>query len=248
MLRFAPLILVGCLVLGSFSIVPIGSNRKSQNNSWDVFLLALIWPGDYCKTLSPCSIPCEIDYFTIHGLWPNRNDSTYPSYCPGKNFDSNAIADLEDQLHTYWTDYKSPTTDDFYKHEFDKHGNCAIDAHLDGLSNEHDYFELALLLRESLDTVGALKAGGIYPSASKSFTLSHFQDVVSRKMSVKPILSCHGSTLSNGKKVSALTQISYCLDKSYNYITCSDQILQHSIKTGGCDVDEIYMLPIQCTK
>ena len=71
------------------------------------------------------------DSWTIHGLWPNRCDGAYDAYCdPSREVDS-VTAVLEGygqtELLAYmtenWPDYQGDD-DDFWNHEYNKHGTC----------------------------------------------------------------------------------------------------------------------------
>lgn len=85
--------------------------------------------------------------FTVHGLWPQRADGSWPQSCdPRDELDEDQIEDLLPQLQSAWPSY---TTDDytFWNHEWTKHGTCAVSV-IDG---EKDYFEEVLRLHNSLN-------------------------------------------------------------------------------------------------
>ncbi|CAL1407920.1 unnamed protein product [Linum trigynum] len=82
---------------------------KSKQREFDYFMLALQWPATYCRFTKKCcnqnaccrgeNSPTE---FTIHGLWPDYNDGSYPSCCGGSNFNEKEISTLLDPLNKYW--------------------------------------------------------------------------------------------------------------------------------------------------
>ncbi|XP_060962888.1 ribonuclease 2 [Cannabis sativa] len=43
--------------------------------------------------------------FTIHGLWPNYNDGTWPACCTKKSFDEKEVSTLLGALEKYWPTY-----------------------------------------------------------------------------------------------------------------------------------------------
>ncbi|GFZ13370.1 ribonuclease 2 [Actinidia rufa] len=86
-----------------------GVAEARKQREFDYFALALQWPGTYCqKTRHCCSsnaccrgsnAPTE---FTIHGLWPDYNDGTWPACCTHSEFDMGKVSPLLDGLNKYW--------------------------------------------------------------------------------------------------------------------------------------------------
>jgi ribonuclease T2 len=65
---------------------------------YDFFFLVLQWPGSYCDTKQSCCYPRSgkpAADFGIHGLWPNRDDGSYPQNCdPDSEFDPSKVHPL----------------------------------------------------------------------------------------------------------------------------------------------------------
>lgn len=78
--------------------------------------------------------------YTIHGLWPQESETSWPSYCTRQPFDPSKIQDLLPELEKYWYAYDKHNQH-FWKHEWEKHGTCS------GM-DEHTYFSTALRLRK----------------------------------------------------------------------------------------------------
>ncbi len=58
--------------------MPSTSSLSSfDDTSFDFFLLVREWPG----TIAKQPMPAYINTFTLHGLWPQRNDNTWPQFC-----------------------------------------------------------------------------------------------------------------------------------------------------------------------
>jgi hypothetical protein len=79
----------------------------------------------------------EADEWTLHGLWPNNDD------CSGPTFDHSAISSIESELEAKWPScYPSHGGGDetFWQHEWQKHGTCS------GM-NELNFFTTALALQ-----------------------------------------------------------------------------------------------------
>ncbi|TYI74771.1 hypothetical protein E1A91_D07G227300v1 [Gossypium mustelinum] len=138
------LMMAACLMIG------INGSIDGAQREFDYFALSLQWPGTIChKTRHCCSSnaccrgsnsPTE---FTIHGLWPDYNDGTWPSCCYRSQFDVKEISTLLDALEKYWPSLycgKSSTCFSgkglFWAHEWEKHGTCSSPV----IRDEYSYF------------------------------------------------------------------------------------------------------------
>ncbi|XP_011628780.1 ribonuclease 2 [Amborella trichopoda] len=84
-------------------------STRDHQREFDYFLLALQWPGTICQRTHHCcssnaccrrsSSPTE---FTIHGLWVDYNDGSWPACCGRSDFDENKITALIGTLEKYW--------------------------------------------------------------------------------------------------------------------------------------------------
>ncbi|XP_022143546.1 ribonuclease 2 isoform X3 [Momordica charantia] len=127
-----------------------------EQREFDYFKLALQWPGTMCRGIRHCCSSngcCDgcgaVGVFTIHGLWPDYNDGSWPSCCTGKNFDEKEIRTLNFPLKKYWPTFScsSPSTchgtkGSFWAHEWEKHGTCSNPV----VRDEYDYFLTTLNL------------------------------------------------------------------------------------------------------
>eukprot|EP00163_Fabomonas_tropica_P034930 TRINITY_DN9_c1_g1_i2.p1 TRINITY_DN9_c1_g1~~TRINITY_DN9_c1_g1_i2.p1 ORF type:complete len:257 (+),score=57.78 TRINITY_DN9_c1_g1_i2:115-771(+) len=152
--------------------------QPADNNEWDFLLFMQRWPGTGSCEGKPCTVPSYVDYFLVHGLWANRNDSSYPSYCPGPSFSASAIEPLKSELDKYWTDLVPDDGDNFWQHEWEKHGVCATTDPL--TSDEYKFFNAALTLRKGIEIYDALKAAGIYASDDQTYSLATIAKVVKK--------------------------------------------------------------------
>lgn len=76
----------------------------------------------------------------IHGLWPQHDANTYPSYCKAVTFDINKLFSILPALEKYW--YAEGEKDKvFWAHEWKKHGSCVFTE-----MDELQYFQSALKL------------------------------------------------------------------------------------------------------
>ena len=76
--------------------------------------------------------------WSIHGLWPQIDKTTYPKFCRKVEFNIKKIKPLQDDLYKYW--YSNKGTDEyFWKHEYEKHGSCNYNKF-----SEYDYFKTTI--------------------------------------------------------------------------------------------------------
>ncbi|KAM0829766.1 hypothetical protein ACQ4PT_066661 [Festuca glaucescens] len=85
------------------------AGRKRRMAGFDYYVLALQWPGSVCRQTNHCcsSNGCcrssPLNWFTIHGLWPQYSYGGWPSCCrPTTPFNMNKIAMLRPILEKYW--------------------------------------------------------------------------------------------------------------------------------------------------
>ena len=78
--------------------------------------------------------------FSIHGLWPQYNKTSYPTYCKKVKFSIKALEPIMDELNKYWYSKYSKNTE-FWKHEYMKHGSCMFCS-----MTEYEYFDKTLCL------------------------------------------------------------------------------------------------------
>lgn len=82
----------------------------------------------------------ENNTWHIHGLWPQYNKNSYPTYCGKVSFDISKLNPIIQELDEYW--YADGEKDsDFWKHEYEKHGSCVFTP-----ITEFDYFNTTVNL------------------------------------------------------------------------------------------------------
>lgn len=155
-------------LLASLLVASDGYAVESQDNNatdWTYFMLVQRWPFAVCQIVNAsghsCMIPTLVKGWTIHGLWPS-GVGAYPSYCHDWKFDMMQVEDIEYDLLRLWPNlYVNETVDSLWKHEYEKHGTCAVDVH--GFEAQHDYFKRTLEMLPKYDVQSVLEHQSIYP-------------------------------------------------------------------------------------
>lgn len=195
------------LIALAFTACAAETTIPLPTENWDFMLFVQAWTPQLCTQMNQQHRKCEIAKvgWGIHGLWPNRNDTTYPQFCkPIPPFDESRIAPLENDLDTYWPNslVDTPHTN-FWKHEYEKHGSCA--RAVPALATEADFFNATLKLRMQYDAGDILTKAGISPSESHTYTLENVRQAFIATVGVEPWVQCSGGYLS---------QIGLCINKA----------------------------------
>jgi ribonuclease T2 len=189
------------------------SSEFDSANCYDFMLFQLTWPASLCSFQSSSHSQCQVrDTFTIHGLWPNRCDDTWPQFCAGtstSSFDPAKIDDLTLQLDRVWPDLfaeAGSSGTDFWRHEFDKHGTCCLDV----LRDEHGYFAAAIQLAQAYHPTQALEAAGISASDSQTYDAEDMRQAIEQGLGVRPVMTCKWDHALDAGVIASLT---LCIDK-----------------------------------
>lgn len=208
--------------------------------SWDYFLLVVRWAGSGCLTQpSGCAVPSSAADWNLHGIWPNRNNTQWPSFCDDADkFDLNALgSSLVSQMNVYWTNFDDPTSgSDFWSHEWDKHGTCAKTDPL--TSNQHDYFAAAVKLVQRLNIGATLSAAGI--GGGSSVSVATVTNTLSAA-GTPGMVFCYKSSQYN---VPVLETLQFCVDKNLNVFQCDATMLKKRDETCDCS-DQTFLPPVQ---
>lgn len=143
------------------------------------------------------------DSWTIHGLWPDNCDGTYEANCDTAREYGNVSAiikasgndELLDYMTKYWTS-NLDSAESFWEHEWDKHGTCISTLEPDCYTEYNpteevpDFFQATVDLFKTLPTYSWLKAAGISPSTSNTYSASDIQGVLSGKHGADVYLGC----------------------------------------------------------
>lgn len=115
------------------------SAASSESSSFDFYIMAMSWQPQFCYSNRNynhvgCTEPNDYwkSHWTIHGLWPQFSDGSYPSSCSSQQLESSDFQYLSEDLNLYWPNVKSSadtsansyTHSSFWRHEWSKHGTC----------------------------------------------------------------------------------------------------------------------------
>ncbi|TVU36184.1 hypothetical protein EJB05_18105 [Eragrostis curvula] len=174
---------------------------------FDYFALALQWPGTICASTRHCCAKngcCRSEplrTFTIHGLWPDYDDGTWPSCCRHTNFEMDKILPLKEKLDKYWPSLYCSSSSTCFS------GKGPFWAHEDELQ----YFSMALDLYFKYNVTDMLSSGGIQISNGKEYALSDVIDAIKHAFGGSPQIIC---------KKGSIEELRLCFDKDLKPRDC----------------------------
>ncbi|KAF6137477.1 hypothetical protein GIB67_027864 [Kingdonia uniflora] len=177
------------------------------------------------QTFLIVSRPNGLTEFTIHGLWANYNDGTWPACCTKSKFDIKEISPLLSGLKKHWPSLScsSPSTCHgtkglFWAHEScipelgsnmfptlllaEKHGTCSLSVFRD----EYSYFLTTLNVYFKYNVTEILREAGYVPSNLEKYPLGGIISAIENAVRATPTIVC-----SNG----AIEELRLCFYKDF---------------------------------
>lgn len=210
-----------CELFSENEIIPNGK----RSSDFDYLIFRQIWPEATC--MFPGSHKCEIEKnvstWVVHGLWPSIKSEIGPSFCnKSLPFNYNLIKWLVPQLLEFWPNlYTNTPLESFWKHEWEKHGTCALS--LPQIKSESDYFNLTLGLRDHFDFGPILKANGIVPDDTLLYDLDKIKYAIKSVLNVEPMIVCY---ILKDSDVQYLSQMQICLSKQFELVDCAFEAVE----------------------
>lgn len=234
------------LLVGAFSVIGINGSwdveegllrrRSGDQREFDYFKLSLLWPGTACRNTTQCcsSNACcrsnSPSVFTIHGLWADYNDGTWPACCSDSKFDKKEISTLLKPLWKYWPSFRCGATStchnekgSFWAHEWEKHGTCSYPV----VHDEYEYFLTTLNVYFQYNVTGVLFEAGYVPSNSEKYPLGGIISAIQNAFNATPELTCSGD---------AVEELRICFYKDFQPRDCaSGSIIKIGrVSSGSC--------------
>ena len=190
----------------------------TQSKSFDYMLHVQQWP-EYARK--------DIDFFTMHGMWPSRtgsDESSYPCTCTSEPFDPSKLKSLQSDMDKYWPSLEG-SNNPFWTHEWTKHGTCA------GLKSQVDFFNTTLAWRQLTDVYNTLFKAGIKPGAS--YSPEDITNAIKNRLGVTALLGCGGGA------ENSLESVSFCISHdAQSLIECDESVKSGTGGVVSCDLQK----------
>ncbi|KAL2488401.1 Ribonuclease 2 [Forsythia ovata] len=221
-----------------------GGGGDLKQREFDFFKLSLQWPGTVCRHTRRCcsSNGCcrgsnALVEFTIHGLWADYNDGTWPSCCDGPTFNVKEISTLLDALNKYWPSLSCSSASNchggkglFWAHEclkliiasfvyfilelgddvrqWEKHGTCSSSVTKD----EYSYFLTTLNVYFKYNVTEVLREAGYVASNTEKYPVGGIISAIQNAFHATPELQCKGD---------AVEELRLCFYKDFKPRDCA---------------------------
>lgn len=169
------------------------AKERIKSNKFDVVLFTQRWPPTVCYVWKEsskshsCSLPKQ-NKWTIHGIWPTQFHNIGPEFCnKSLLFNASALAPIENELKENWIDIQNGSKPySFWKHEWDKHGTCAVT--IKDLDSEFKYFQTGLKLLNTYNMINMLAKTNILPG--KKYMIDDFLRAVEKILDKRAQVMC----------------------------------------------------------
>jgi len=212
----------------------------ANDDQWDFLQFVQEWPPVTCLKYSQqhCVVQSNVKDFTIHGLWPQRFDGSWPQFCDSGNLNRSTLVPIEYDMQLLWPSFlMNNSCYDFWDHEWTKHGTCVARAS-PFVMNQFEYFLMTLNLRYRYNFADILLKEGVLPDDEKKYPVSLIQKVLKRTIGVVPKLICHKKKFLHG--------VWLCINKNFEFIDCPDSSRLRFDAISSC-LSEVLFIPFQHT-
>jgi len=215
------------LIMGSFCFL-MSNGRKNdcqrgdmdsnctytEQREFDYMLFVESWDGlfcaDGCCVMPDTGASVRVG-FSVHGMWPQYNDGSWPSCCTSdvtremidKTLEKNK--EIREMLNVYWPAFKRCR---FVRYETEKHGTCALSVYGATEQGLIDYWTAVVKLANKFDYQSALASAGIVPSNSTMYTTSQVRKVIGKHVGATVNIACQNGNI--------IDEVRICLKKPTN--------------------------------
>lgn len=183
-----------------------------QDVGFDYLMLVRQWGPTFCQTTNCTSTPYNM--FTLHGLWPNYYNGSYPANCAGPKLDTSTFpSSLLAQMNCNWVSYTGSSAS-FWSYEWNKHGTCALPL----FGSQEAYFNATMSLNSAYDVAAALEKAGLDP-ADTSLPSTKVAEAFKSAWEVNAVVSCYSKNM---------LEVKLCIDVALQPMNCPSRILSSS--------------------
>lgn len=223
---------MNCHILNSNPVSDLIINTIPSCQNFDYLLFVQVWPSSWLYNINSTfsrlrsTYNFTNDYFTIHGIWPQNYNGSYPKECSDATFNASKLIPIEFNLTIYWTDFVNATN--FQEYEYLKHGwNTRF---IKSLSTEEKFFNVSLALREKFDVYDMLFSHNIIPGSYYDVDL--LANTIKNITGTTIVVTCDSNNV--------LTQVIFCLNKNLTLLQCPSNLVD-SLQCNSKQISYLFL-------
>ncbi|KAF0311534.1 Ribonuclease Oy [Amphibalanus amphitrite] len=159
-------------------------------------------------------MPPAVDGWAVHGLWPDAAAGN-PYNCSDQPLNATELAPARAALLRLWPEvYADRSARQFWQHEWQKHGTCALAA--GDARSQLDYFVRALELGLRYDPGAALRRAGLGPRRRPHGT-ARLLAALAALLPRRALVRCERP---RGAPQPLLSELRVCVDRRWQPVDC----------------------------
>jgi hypothetical protein len=127
---------------------------------------------------------------------------------------------------------------EFPLHPHTQHGTCAADGSMPGISDELSFFQYALDIHAQMPYIATLRAAGIVPSTTQTYSLSQITGALNNALNFTVVPSCMKV---NGQNL--LMRLYSCISKQGTMSICPPAVVSDLNQRANCGSGQNIGLP-----
>lgn len=195
--------------------------KPSISNYFDVLVFTQRWAPTACfvwkqaSKAHTCTLPKDEDW-TIHGIWPSEYHKLSPQYCnKSLPFNVKDLQPVRKELNEKWIDIENGHDFSFWRHEWEKHGTCAMS--LKTFDTELKYFGEGLSLHREYDMKDVLAKANILPGSQ--YAVGNIFSGVEKILGKRGQIICARDSVTDK---SYLMEVRICFNKTLELTHCDN--------------------------
>lgn len=208
-----------------FFVALVWDRSSNGVKQFDYYTVAYQWPRTFQEINN---LPNdEVNYWTIHGVWPSNDNGHHPRNCNNNAFNLALIPqNVQDRMKIMWPNLNNANNQDFWEEQWKAHGTCSE-------LGVEEYFTMAIALSDRYNIMQILSNKNITPSNVKKYHILKIRSAI-RQHSKKWPTIVKGKV--NGNDKPWLFEIRLCFDREYNVRNCpssAGQLLRYPPSVGA---------------
>lgn len=197
-----------------FFVALVWDRSSDGVEQFDYYTVAYQWPRTFQEIFrEENNLPyVSVNYWTIHGFWPSRNNGHHPRYCNNADeFNLTIIPqNVKDRMQEMWPNLGYGDNQQFWRRQWNTHGTCSGKGVI-------EYFTKAIELSDQYNIMQILSNKDIRPSNKYEYNIAAIEKVIKNLTKKWPTIKQREVYIDD---TPWLFEIHICFDRKYNVQNC----------------------------